>query len=240
MSATVSVALPVYQGARYLAQQLDSILSQLEAGDEIVAAYQASSDESLAILRDYQARDPRVKIIVNQRKGITANFELAISRCSGEYIFLSDQDDVWLPQKRAAVLAAFARSGADLVIHNAVHTDECLHREERTFFEIYPIGPGKWKNIKKPRMSGCCMAFTRSMRDKLLPLPEIYGYDQWIAVLTEFAGTIEYLDEVLLLHRLHGTNSTTSTRRLSVILRCRTKLLCCLALRLCRIRLRGR
>ncbi len=239
MVATVSVALPVYNGALYLAEQLDSILQQLEARDEIIAAYQACEDDSLVILQTYQAKDPRVKIIYNQGKGITSNFDQAISHCSGDVIFLSDQDDVWLPNKRQVVVDAFARTSADLIIHNAVHTDAQLHRQDQTFFEIYPIGPGKWKNIKKPRMSGCCMAFTKSMRDKLLPLPEIYGYDQWIAVLAEFAGKIEYLDDVLLLHRLHGENSTTSTRRLSVILRCRAKLLYSLVLRLCRIRLRG-
>ncbi len=239
MTATVSVALPVYNGALYLAEQLDSILQQLEAGDEIIAAYQPSEDDSLSILQAYHAKDPRVKIIYNQGRGITSNFDEAICHCSGDVIFLSDQDDIWLPNKRQVVVDAFARTGADLIIHNAVHTDAQLRRQEHTFFEIYPIGPGKWKNIKKPRMSGCCMAFTSSMRDKLLPLPEIYGYDQWIAVLAEFTGKIVYLDDVLLLHRLHGENSTTSTRRLSLVLRCRAKLLCFLALRLCRIRLRG-
>lgn len=239
MSAMVSVALPVYNGAVYLAEQLESILKQLDNQDEIVAAYQTSSDDSLAILQKYQAQDPRIKIILNPDRGITSNFNLSISNCTGDYIFLSDQDDVWLPEKRSAVLETFQKTGADLIIHNAVHTDAALHREAHTFFEIYPIGPGKWKNIKKPRMSGCCMAFTRAMRDKLLPLPEIYGYDQWIAVLAEFSGKIAYLDQVLLLHRLHGENSTTSTRKLSIILRCRTKLLCCLFLRLCRIRFRG-
>lgn len=239
MTATVSVALPVYNGALYLAEQLDSILQQLEAGDEIIAAYQPSEDDSLSILQAYHAKDPRVKIIYNQGRGITSNFDEAICHCSGDVIFLSDQDDIWLPDKRQVVVDAFVRTGADLIIHNAVHTDAQLRRQEHTFFEIYPIGPGKWKNIKKPRMSGCCMAFTSSMRDKLLPLPEIYGYDQWIAVLAEFTGKIVYLDDVLLLHRLHGENSTTSTRRLSLVLRCRAKLLCFLALRLCRIRLRG-
>ncbi len=240
MRETISVALPVYNGAQYLSQQLDSILSQLGPDDEIVAAYQESSDLSLELLKEYQARDSRIRILTNPETGVTANFDLAIANCRGDYIFLSDQDDVWLPEKREAVLAAFHRTGADLVIHNAVHTDEALRPRERTFFEIYPIGPGKWKNIKKPRMSGCCMAFTRALKERLLPLPEIRGYDQWIAVLAEFTGRIEYLDQVLLLHRLHGGNITTSTRRLDIVLRCRAKLILCLLLRLCRIRLRGR
>ena len=152
----VSVALPVYNGARYLIPQLDSILEQLQPQDELVAAYQDSSDASLEILKEYQRRDARVKIFVNPERGITSNFNLAIRECSGDYIFLSDQDDVWLPGKRERCVEALCASGAQLVIHNAVHTDAELHPRKETFFEIYPIGPGKWKNIKKPRMSGCC------------------------------------------------------------------------------------
>lgn len=239
MAEMVSVALPVYNGAQYLAEQLQSILTQLRPEDEVVAAYQQCGDASLAILHDFQRRDSRVKIFLNQKSGVTANFELAISQCKGDYIFLSDQDDVWLPGKRDRVVAAFRRSGADLVIHDAVHTDEKLHRQAETFFEIYPIGPGVWHNIVKPRMSGCCMAFTKEFRDKLLPLPEIYGYDQWVNVLAECCGKVEYLDEVLLLHRLHGDNVTTPTRALPVVLRCRARLLGALALRLARIRLKG-
>lgn len=240
MIYSVSVALPVYNGAQYLIPQLDSILEQLQEQDELVIAYQASEDNSLEILEAYQRRDPRVKVYVNPEKGITSNFNLAIGQCGGDVIFLSDQDDVWLPGKRERCVEALRTSGAQLVIHNAVHTDAELHPQAQTFFEIYPIGPGKWKNIKKPRMSGCCMAFPAAFRDLLLPIPEIYGYDQWVAVLAEFSGTVVYLDEVLLLHRLHGDNSTTSTRKLSVILNCRSRLLIHLFFRLLRGKGKGR
>ena len=66
MAETISVALPVYNGALYLEQQLNSILEQLEPGDEIVAAYQPSSDNSLEILERYQRSDERVKILHNE------------------------------------------------------------------------------------------------------------------------------------------------------------------------------
>lgn len=239
MAETVSVALPVYNGAMYLAPQLDSILAQLGEGDEVVAAYQPSADASLEILNRYQNMDPRVKIYQNPKTGVTANFDLALSKCHGDYIFLSDQDDVWVEGKRDRCISALRESGADLVIHNAVHTDQALNPQKQTFFEIYPIGPGRWKNIKKPRMSGCCMAMTRDLRNRVLPIPEMHGYDQWIAVLAEWAGKITYLDEVLLYHRLHGDNVTKGTRKLGVILRCRAKLFAALAVRLIRIRVRG-
>ena len=134
-------------------------------------------------------------------------------------------------------MSAFRSGGADLILHDAVHTDETLNRQNKTFFEIYPLGPGKWKNIKKPRMSGCCMAFTRAMRDKVLPLPEIYGYDQWIFVVAEFVGRIEYLP----CRCRCSTACTGRTARLrpgvlDVVLYCRAKLLVHLGLRLLRIK----
>ena len=239
MKEQVSVALPVYNGAQYLREQLDSILLQLEPQDELVIAYQASQDDSMSILEEYQQRDSRLRVIQNPVGGITSNFNLAISHCSGDYIFISDQDDVWTKGKRGSCIKALKESDAQLVIHNAIHTDASLIPHKQSFFEIYPIGPGKWKNIKKPRMSGCCMAFTKAFQKKLLPIPEIYGYDQWIAVLAEFTGKITYLDEILLLHRLHGENSTSTTRRLDIIIKCRTKLLFNLFLRLIRLRTGG-
>ena len=233
MGTSVSVALATFHGGEFLKEQMDSILAQLSEQDEVVVAYQPSRDDTLAILEDYAARDPRVRILHNPQTGVTSNFNLALSHCRGEYIFLSDQDDVWLPQKRQAVLDCFAQTGADMVIHDAVHTDQALHPQKETFFQIYPIGPGKLRNILLPRMSGCCMAMTRQMKDKLLPIPEIRGYDQWLAVGAEFLGEIAYLDQVLLLHRLHGENVTPSSRRsLSTILSCRARLVVALAKRL--------
>lgn len=235
MKQRVSVALPVYNGAQYLPQQLNSILDQLGEQDEVVIAYQHSDDASWDILTKYQQRDGRIRIFENKEQGITSNFNLAIANCRGDVIFLSDQDDVWLEGKRDRCVRALQESGAHLVIHNAVHTDAQLIPQEKNFFEIYPIGPSKWKNIKKPRMSGCCMAFTKAFREKVLPIPEIYGYDQWVAVLAEFTGQIFYLEDVLLYHRLHGENSTSTTRKLSVIIKCRSRLLMHLALRLIRV-----
>ena len=241
MEIRISVAMAAYQGAKYLPDQIDSILNQLSLQDELVVAYQTSQDATQAILEGYAQTDPRVKLIHNPKGGVTSNFDLALHHCRGEFIFLSDQDDVWLPEKCSAVLDCFQSTGADLVIHNAVHTNDDLQAQDQTFFQIYPIGPGKLRNIAKPRMSGCCMALRRGILEKLLPLPEIRGYDQWIAVGAEFIGSIAYLDQVLLLHRLHGENVTPEHRRaLPVILVCRAKLLVCLALRLLRVKVRKR
>ena len=218
----ISVAMAAYNGEKYIAQQIDSILPQLSDGDELIISCDRSADRTVEIARSYAERDRRIRVLTDPGSGVTDNFNNAISACRGDYIFISDQDDVWAEGKVERVLRCFEEENADLVIHNGVHTDENLRPIQAPFFEIYRIGDGKLKNILKPRYSGCCMAFTKKMKEIILPMPEIHGYDQWIATVCEFWGHIAYPEEVLLLHRLHEDNVTpVSSRPLAVILKLR-------------------
>lgn len=237
MKDRISVAMAVCNGAAWLPEQLDSILPQLGSDDELVISYDESSDDTLAIINKYASEDVRIKIVINEVTGITGNFNTAISCCTGDYIFISDQDDRWADNKVERVLRCFEETGADLVIHNGFNTDAALNPEGKPFFDIYRIGNGKVRNILKFRGSGCCMAFTEKMKDNLLPLPEIHGYDQWIAVVSEFTGQIAYLEDILIYHRMHDGNATPRTsRKLSVIFRMRARLIASLITRLIRIR----
>lgn len=225
MAYKISVAMAVYNGAKYISCQLDSILPQLRPQDELIISYDESTDGTLKIIEQYASLDNRIHILRNENPGVTGNFSSAISACDGDYIFLSDQDDFWLPEKVEIVMDCFLQRHADLVIHNGIHTDSELNPTGEPFFDIYRIGDGKLKNIMKPRFSGCCMAFTREMKRIILPMPEIHGYDQWIALICEFCGHIEYPQEVLLLHRLHENNVTPAkSRPLPVILKMRLRL----------------
>lgn len=222
----VSVAMAVYNGERYLQEQLDSILSQLEPQDELIASYDVSTDGTLALLRQYGERFPQLRILENRNQGVNGNFNNAIAACAGDYIFISDQDDRWAENKRSAVVETFEKTGADMVIHNGVSINAGGEVISEPFFSTDRIGPGKIRNILKSRYSGCCMAFTKAMREKIMPMPmDIDAYDRWIGTVGEFMGTIAYDDRVLLYHRLHGDNVTpTSSRSAGVILRSRVQL----------------
>ena len=148
---TISVAMAVYNGEKYLPEQLDSILSQLENGDEIVVSYDKSKDGTWALLQDYQSRYPQVRVVENQNPGINGNFNNAIANCGGDIIFICDQDDRWADNKRACVLETFEKTGADMVIHNGVHIDGEGKTISQPFFTMFRIGDGKLKNILKPR-----------------------------------------------------------------------------------------
>jgi len=240
--ANISVAIAVYNGEKFIREQLDSILCQLCDGDEIVASYDTSTDSSLEILTAYAERDSRVKVVKNEVAGIATNFNNALKNCKGDYIFICDQDDRWAENKRESVVKSFEKSGADMVIHNGVHIDGEGKVISKPFFEMYRIGDGKLRNLIKPRYSGCCTAFTKEMADRILPIPaDIDAYDHWVGTVGEFTGKIFYNDDILLYHRLHGDNMTpTSTRSVSVILKARWGLLKHLSRRLKEIRGKSR
>lgn len=223
----VSVAMAVHNGAQYLPCQIDSILSQLSPGDELVISYDASTDGTWDVISAYQAQDPRVKIFRNDWPGVAANFSNAISHCEGDIVFISDQDDQWMQSKRSRVLQAFTETSADMVIHNGIHTDAQLNPTSEPFFSTARIGNGKIRNIIRSRYSGCCMAFTREMRKAILPIPtDIDAYDRWIAIVAEFTGKIAYVDDVLILHRIHGMNVTpTGVRSIFTITKARINML---------------
>src|SRR5918996_5112957 len=107
--AGVSVALCTYQGEKYLQEQLDSIAGQLRPPNEVVVCDDGSTDGTLGILDRFRSRAPfPVRVYVNEKQlGPTKNFERAIAHCEGALIFLSDQDDVWHPEKLSTLVPIF-------------------------------------------------------------------------------------------------------------------------------------
>lgn len=225
--SSISVAMAVYNGEKYLSEQLDSILKQLQQQDEIVISYDKSTDNTWELLQQYKNKYPVIKVLENKNPGINGNFNNAIAGCSGDYIFICDQDDRWADNKRDAVLETFEKTGADMVIHNGVHIDGTGKVISEPFFTMFRIGDGKIKNLLKPRYSGCCTAFSRRMAQKIMPMPmNLDAYDHWIGTVGEFFGKIAYDERVLLYHRIHGDNVTPiSSRSIGVIIRARGILL---------------
>lgn len=241
MTEKISVAMAAYQGAEYIKEQLDSILCQLGAEDEIVVSYDKSADHTLEILEAYRNRDARVKIFHNGNPGVTGNFNNAITHCTGDYIYISDQDDKWAENKVEVVQRCFRESGADYVFHNATHTNERLEPIDKPFFELYGIEKSLWKEYTYPRMSGCCMAFRRKMKNILLPIPETGGYDQWLAMMCFIWGKVAFIDDILLYHRLHSDNVTPLQHRpYRVIFASRAKVALCVLLRSLKVLVRGK
>lgn len=202
----VSVAMATYNGAKYLRRQLDSILDNLSGEDEIVISDDGSTDETLEILAQYQEKDNRIRLLDGPHKGVISNFEYAIEACEGDYIFLSDQDDIWLPNKVDEVMKAFTTEDVYLVIHDAKVVGEDLRDTIMdSFFAYRGSRPGVWANLVKNRYMGCCMAFKKELVPLVVPIPkDIPMHDQWIGMVSDrIFGKSCFLSEKLLLYRRH-------------------------------------
>ena len=114
----VSVAMAVYNGEAYLKEQLDSVLQQLGKKDELIISDDGSTDQTIPIIEAYKKKDPRIRLIFGQGRGIKQNIANAIAHTKGAYIFLADQDDVWMPDKVKRVLAVFRETKCHVVVHD--------------------------------------------------------------------------------------------------------------------------
>lgn len=207
-----SVVIAYYNGKEYIREQADSILGQLGAEDEVIISVDSDKDGSEELLKELAEKDKRVQVIKGPGQGVVKNFQNGLFYCTGDVVFLADQDDVWLPEKVRKVSACFEDPSVAVVVHNALISDEELKSLDETTFQWRDSGPGFWKNIKKNSYIGCCMAFRRDLLSRLLPVPDsIWIHDQWIGLLSEQLGRSVFLDDILLLYRRHGGNVTELT-----------------------------
>lgn len=223
----ISVVMTTYNGAAYLKAQLDSVLGQLDDGDEVVASDDGSTDGTWEALQRRAQADPRLRPLQGPGRGVVANMEHALRAARGDLLFLSDQDDVWLPEKVARVCAEMDRTGADVLLHDACICDGDLRVTHPSFFAWRGCRRGFWYNVLKNSYIGCCMAVRAGFLPKVLPFPSgIPMHDQWIGLMAERYGRVTFLGEALLMFRRHGSN-TSSTQHSGVVrmLRWRVSLL---------------
>lgn len=205
----ISVALAAYNGEKYLREQLDSIMENLTSEDEIVVSDDGSADATLDILEEYKSREVPLITVKGPGKGIKQNINTALNQCSGQYIFMADQDDVWTEDKVQKVMEHLGVNGCKLVNHDARVMDASLTKVKMpSFFAYRGSKPGFWNNFIKNRYMGCCMAFDRSLLADVLPIPdEIEMHDQWIGMLNDLrGGNSFFLADQLLLYRRHDNN----------------------------------
>lgn len=194
-------------GEARIEAQLRSILEQLGPDDEVVVADASSADATLERIQAFS--DPRVRILRDLPRGsIPGTFEAALRACRGGVVFLSDQDDVWLPGKVARCLEALEASGAALVVHDARVVDAAGATLAPSFLAARGFRPGFWRNLLRPGYLGCALVFRRRLLEVALPFPrDLPMHDWWLGLLAERHGGAALLDEALILHVRHGANA---------------------------------
>lgn len=208
----ISVCVAAFNGEKYIEEQILSVLRNLDSQDEIIISDDGSSDRTRRIVDDLAEKDRRIRIIDGPRKGLIKNFENAIVHSKGDIIFLCDQDDVWKDNKVKTVLDIFGNTDCTLVMHDACIVDSNLKILGCSFFEFKKCKKGYWRNLIKNSYIGCCMAFKRSILDYAIPFPDnIPMHDQWIGLLSERVGKVEFCNEQLLLYRRHSNNASEMT-----------------------------
>lgn len=221
----ISVCMATYNGSEFLKSQMLSIISQLNDCDEVVVVDDASTDDTVSTIKNIN--DPRIKLYINDHNiGPALTFDRALSYACGDLIFLSDQDDRWYEHKVAHLVNVFDTQDVDLVVHDAivVRGEQVINN---SLFEKNGSGPGIAKNIVRNTYTGCCMAFRRSILQKILPISPNIGlfHDAWIGVLTEYYGCrVIFLKTPLIDFVRHEKNASSSKRRsLYLVLRDRVK-----------------
>lgn len=203
----ISVCLATYNGEKYIQKQLESIIPQLELDDEIIVSDDRSNDSTLEIIRSFH--DRRITILEANFKNPTYNFENALKHTKGKYIFLADQDDIWMPDKLKTMIHYLKTY--DLVLSDNQIIDENDQKLHHSFFTINHSKTGIIHNIFKNSYIGCCMAFNRKILLKSLPFPsDIPMHDWWIGMIAESCSKPYFISEPLVLYRRHSGNASES------------------------------
>lgn len=211
----VSVVMSTYNGSRYVGEQIESILNQTYSSLEIILADDASTDNTYDILKSYAERDQRI-VLYRQKEntGYNINFSEACSKATGAYIAISDQDDVWEPGKIEKQLKKIKEDKRNILVHCISARFE--QRSSPHLRSIKKMNFFRGSDIKNFYLAnyvlGHAILFRRSLLEVSLPFPPNVYYDWWLAACACTIGNIEFVDEILVWHRMHQTNATGAAK----------------------------
>jgi glycosyltransferase involved in cell wall biosynthesis len=220
-----------YNGARFLPAQLESILAQSRKPDQIVICDDCSTDETRAVLQKFEKQSPELILLRFNKKnlGSVKNFEQAIGLCNGEVIALSDQDDVWRPDKLQLIAEAFKKQSTGLVFSDAELVDENLTPLNRRMWNEVGFDEHKKKLLRSGRalevllpgwtVTGATMAFRTGFKNICLPVPDRIAmiHDGWIALTIAAVADVVALDEPLIQYRQHNRQQIGAPDRVEQI-----------------------
>lgn len=195
----VSVALCTYNGEKYLKEQLDSIINQTYKSLEIVVLDDCSIDNTPAIISEYAAKDKRIRFFQNEKNlGFNKNFEKALTLTSGEYIAISDQDDIWKPEKLNTLLNNIKDNW--LIFSNSSYIGE----KNGQLLTNYRLSGDYKDKLLHNHVTGHTVLLNRKLLDFAIPFPEDDFYDWWLGLVAAYHHKIAYLDQILTYHRVHS------------------------------------
>lgn len=200
----ISVCMATYNGAKYIKEQIDSILVQLGADDELVVSDDGSTDGTIDIVLGY--RDSRIQLYRGSFHSPIYNFENALKQAKGNYILLCDQDDIWMEGRVKALVGRLQNH--DVVVSNATYIDGDGKPFDRLYFTQAPTLRVR-ETLMHNHFFGASMAFRRTVLNHALPFPKhLPMHDQWIGLMGLHYGKVCFEERPLLKYRRHGNNAS--------------------------------
>lgn len=214
----ISVVIASYNGEKYIKKQIESIICQLNIDDEVIVSDDGSSDDTLNIVAKMSENDSRIKLINGPRKGYNKNFENAIRCAKGDYIFISDQDDEWMPNKVSIILETFKHNPEIKCIrHDCYVVDDKDNIIIDSYNTYRKANINYKKNFVKNTFTGCCMCVEANWLKKLLPFPENFFYDAWIGIISCKFDKAKIINDKLIKWCRHEGTVTNAKKRNSIM-----------------------
>lgn len=207
-SPLVSVVMCTYNGGRFLDEQIRSILEQDYLNLELIIVDDVSTDNTWSLLLQWKAKSDKIRIYKNDANlGYNKNFEKAITLAAGELIAISDQDDVWLHNKITKLVQALDNDKVILAHNRSVRLQDGRLRYKSASLHHHFYGSDTRRLFMFNQVNGHDMMFKKSLVSRALPIPAGMMYDWWLAVVATCYGSIASVDEFLVHHRIHNSNS---------------------------------
>lgn len=219
----VDILLATYNGEEYLKEQLDSILSQSYSNFRLLISDDASTDNTVEILKEYQEKDKRIKVFFQtENSGVIKNFEFLLEKVENEYYMFSDQDDIWKKDKIEKSIKKIEETNSSLVYTDLEVVDSNLNVIYKSYWKL----KGIYNKIKKYNnfeslylnnfVTGCTIISKKQFINEVLPLPNTSKFvlhDYWIPLILSQEHKISYIEEPLIKYRQHKNNKIGSKKK---------------------------
>ncbi len=225
MEEQIDVLLATYNGEKYIKEQIDSILKQTYKNIRLIISDDCSTDNTVRILEEYKEKDNRIEIYTQtENLGVVKNIEFLLKKVENELYMLSDQDDVWLPEKIEKSIKTLKEQNADLVFGDLVVVDKDLNTIYPSFGDFMLLNDKIKKYIGTNKINylyncvtGCTVLSKKNLIEKILPFPTTSKYlihDFWIGLIVSINGKMAYMPEKYIKYRQHGNNEV-GTKKVS-------------------------
>lgn len=220
----ISIVLTTYNGSKYLHNQIESLLYQTNAFDELIICDDNSKDDTKLILEKYTQTDRRIKIFFNATNiGFKANFEKALLLSKGDFIALCDQDDIWEPDHLKLLCSnihdKYVACGDSHLIDSAgISRNMNLSDAKHFFYSDNCDQLFRFITLYQNPFQGASMLLKRDFLSIALPIPDNIKYhDVWFAALACVLNSFVYVPKVVTNYRIHGNNASGSHEKTNML-----------------------